>query len=318
MTLSDRHAMSTNVMPADFPKYKRYTTTYIAAVNWKIDHIALYQYLNIIKLANDPLIGVKRAQVRLNVPNGSILQVKYKDAYKIVHVRGYGTEDNASTGCFSNSTTVVMYVGKIIVLKVPSQGKIQITGCRTEDQVYQAIHSIWKGIQKIKVEHPEVAQIPEGEVPRVIYHSVMNNINMNLGFSINKRKVHEFLYQDTDFHIIPNDKKYAGVTAKLEVEGMQELPLMKHRFLEGKWYASKGSWTDYLSMLSPKDRKKEENTDRYQTFLIFHSGKVIQSGPRYELMGDVFHYFVSLMNSSRSKIEDLTIELSTKKRQPRP
>lgn len=302
------------ISPKDFSKYKRYTTTYIAAVNWKIDHIALFQYLNIVTLENDPLANVKRSQVKLNVPNGSILQVKYKDSYKIVHIRGYGMEDNASTGCFSNSTTIVMYVGKIIVLKVPSQGKIQITGCRSEEQVYQAIHAIWRGIQKIKVEHPEVAQIPEGEVPRVIYHAVMNNINMNLGFSINKRKVHEFLYQDTEFHIIPNDKKYAGVTAKLEVEGMKELPLVKHRFLNGKWYASNGTWTDYLSMLSPKDRKKEENMERYQTFLIFHSGKVIQSGPRYELMEDVFRYFINLMNANRGKIEDLTVELSTKKK----
>jgi TATA-box binding protein (TBP) (component of TFIID and TFIIIB) len=302
------------ISPDDFNLFQRYTTTYIAAVNWEIDHIALYQYLDIIKLKEDPLVGKKRFNIRLNAPSGSVLQVKYKDAYKIVHVRGYGITDDASTGCFSNSTTIVMYIGKIIVMKVPSRGKIQITGCRTENQVYQAVHAIWKGIQKIKQKHPEVAKIPEGEVPRVIYHSVMNNINMNLGFNVNKRKVHEFLYQRTEFHIIPNDKKYAGVTAKLEVEGLRELPLVKHRFLNGKWYVSKGSWIDYLAMLNPKDRKKEDNKDHYQTFLIFHSGKVIQTGPRYALMENVFRYFITLMNSNRCKIEDLTIELSTKKR----
>jgi hypothetical protein len=127
------------------------------------------------------------------------------------------------------------------------------------------------------------------------------------------RKVHEFLYQDTEFHIIPNDKKYAGVTAKLCVEGMKELPLVKHRYLNGKWYTSNGTWMDYLTMLSPKDRKKEENTERFQTFLIFHSGKVIQSGPRYELMGDVFNYFITLMNANRKRVEDLTTELGVKK-----
>ena len=313
-SVSDEARGNPAISPGDFKKYSRYTTTYIAAVNWKIDHICLYQYLPIIKLKKDPLLGVKRAKVKLNIPHGSILQVKYKDPYKIVHVRGYGTEDHASTGCFSNSVTVVMYVGKIIVLKVPAQGKIQITGCRSEDQVYTAIHAIWRGIEKIRETHPEVVQIPSGEVPYVIYHAVMNNINMNLGFNINKRKVHEFLYRDTEFHIIPNDKKYAGVTAKLEVEGLKELPLVKHRFLNGKWYASKSTWIDYLAMLPPKDRKKDENAERFQTFLIFHSGKVIQSGPRYELMEDIFRYFITLMNGNREKIEDLTTELSTKKR----
>lgn len=300
------------ISPNDFKTYNRYTTTYIAAVNWKIDYVSLYKYLPIVRLNSDPLIGKKRSQIKLNIPNGSILQVKYKDPYKIVNVRGYGTEDTASSGCFSNSLSVVMYVGKIIVLKVPTQGKIQITGCRKEEQVYRSIHAIWKAIESVRVEHPEVVQIPEGEVPRVIYNAVMNNINMNLGFNINKRRVHEFLYQDTEFHIIPNDKKYAGVTAKLEVEGMKELPLVKHRYLNGKWYSSQGSWLDYLTMLSSKDRKKEENTERYQTFLIFHSGKVIQSGPRYELMSDVFQYFIKLMNDNRSKIEDLTAELKKK------
>ncbi len=302
------------ISPNDFKKYQRYTTTYIAAVNWKIDYVGLFQYLPIVKLGNDPLMGNKRAHVKLNVPNGSILQVKYKDPFKIVHVRGYGKEDNASTGCFSNSLSVVMYVGKIIVLKLPPQGKIQITGCRQEKQVYTAIHAIWKGIEAVRVKHPEVVQIPEGENPKVIYHAVMNNINMNLGFNINKRKVHEFLYQDTDFHIIPNDKKYAGVTAKVEVEGMKELPLVRHRYLNGKWYASKAKWIDYISMLSPKDRKKEEITERYQTFLIFHSGKVIQSGPRYELMNDVFQYFITLINENRLRIEDLTEDVDRRAR----
>ncbi len=309
MTSIESVESTQSISPDDFKKYQRYTTTYIAAVNWKIDYTGLFRYLPIVKLKNDPLTGNKRAHVKLNVPNGSILQVKYKDPFKIVHVRGYGVEDNASTGCFSNSLSVVMYVGKIIVLKLPPQGKIQITGCRYEKQVYTAIHAIWKGIEAVRVKHPEVVQIPEGEHPKVIYHAVMNNINMNLGFNVNKRKVHEFLYQDTEFHIIPNDKKYAGVTAKVEVEGMKELPLVKHRYLNGKWYESKAKWIDYISMLSPKDRKKEETTERYQTFLIFHSGKVIQSGPRYELMNDVFQYFITLINKNRFRIEDLTEEI---------
>lgn len=303
------------VLPSSFSSYKRYTTTFIAAINWQIDHVGLFEHIAIFPLASDPLAGgIKRSKVKLNIPNGSILQVKYKDAFKKVHVRGYGEKDISSQICFSNSTSVVMHIDKLIVLKIPSKGKIQITGCRTENQVYQAVHAIWKAIQQIKVHHPDVAKIPDGEVPRAVFHSVMNNINMDLGFRINKRKVHEFLYQKTEFHIIPNDKKYAGVTAKLEVEGIEKLPLVKHRFLNGKWYASTTTWDDYLSTLSPKDRKKEETSIKYQTFLIFYSGKVIQSGPRYELMEDVFVYFVNLMNKHRKQIEDLTVEMVTRKK----
>ena len=303
------------ISPDDFEKYKRYTITHIAAVNWIIDHIALYQYVQFPKFKEDPLKGKKRSEVKLPKKyNGSILRIKYKDLYKVVHVRGYGIDDSTSEGCFSNSATVLMYMDKIIVLKIPSQGKIQITGCKSEEQVYRAIHAVWKHIQKIKKEHPEVSSIPEGEVPKVIFQTAMNNINLNLGFNINKKRVHEFLYKETEFHIIPNDAKYAGVTAKIEAEGIKELANVRHRFLNGRWYASKANWTDYLSMLTPKDRTKEEKTERYHTMLIFHSGKVIMSSPRYELMKDVFCYFVNLMLDNRAKIEDLTIEITAKKK----
>lgn len=303
------------IRPEDFEKYPRYTITHIAAVNWKIDHIALFQYVTFPVLKKDPLIGVKRTDVKLPESlNGSILQIKYKDLYKQVHVRGYGVDDVASVGCFSNSSTVLMYMDKIIVLKVPSQGKIQITGCKTEDQVYKVVHAIWNHIQHIKKDHPEVSSIPFGEVPKVIYQTAMNNINMYLGFNINKRKVHEFLYKDTEFHIIPNDSRYAGICGKLEVEGIKSLLNVRHRFINGRWYASKSTWTDYLCMLSPKDRAKEEKAERYHTFLIFHSGKVIMSSPRYELMPNVFYYFVDIMLKNRTRIEDCTIEIVANKK----
>jgi len=294
----------------DFNKYSRYTVTYVAAFNWSIDYISLFQHIRIPKLAKDPLQGVKKNNVKLNLPIGTVLRVKYKDVYKNVHVRGYGITEGE--GAFRNSATVVMYIGKIVVLKVPSSGKIHIAGCRTERQVYQAIHAIWNHIQHIRKVHPDIVKMAVGEMPKVIFSPVMNNISINMGFSINKKKVHEFLYKDTEFLVIPNDRKYAGVAAKLEVEGYKELPLVKHRFLDGKWYASNTNWTEYLSMLKPKDRIKEEKAERYHTFLIFFSGRVIQTGPRYELMEDVFKYFVSSINGNRPRIEDLNVEVSKK------
>lgn len=301
------------ICPEDFNKYQRYTTTYIAATNWTIDYISLFHHLPITELPDDPLKGVKRSQVKLSVPI-AILQIKYKDAYKIVHVRGYGIDDEASLGCFSNSASVVMYVGKIVVLKIPPQGKIQITGCRTESQVYKAVHAIWEGISSAAKEHPEILSLPAGELPKVIYHGVMNNISMNIGFNINKRKTHEYLYNHTEFHIIPNDKKYAGIAAKLVEDRMKDVPLVKHRLINGKWYESTASWNDYLAVLTAKDRQKEGKCERYQTFLIFHSGKVIQTGPRYCLMKDMFSYFVNLMNRNRNLLEDLTVEVAKKPR----
>jgi len=298
-----------------FKNFKRYTCTHVISANLQIDHIALFNYATFPELDKDPFIDTKRPNIRLSTKyNGSILQIKVKDLYKKVHVRGYGQNDPASMKCFNNSTTIVMYIDKIIVIKVPSKGKIQATGSTTENQIYQAIHHIWKHILKIKEEHPEIARIPYSNIPRVIFLTSMNNVSMNLGFKINKRKLFNFLYKETDFIVIPHEKKYAGIAAKLPVEGIKELPFIRHRYIRGQWYQSKANWTEYLSMLSPKDRAEEERSERYHTFLIFHSGKVIQSGPHWPLMPAVFKYFIELMMENRAIFEDLTIELTSKKK----
>jgi TATA-box binding protein (TBP) (component of TFIID and TFIIIB) len=311
MMTSKKPSVKTALEKFEFGNYPRYTTTFTPAINWKIDYVLLFEHLQLVDLPKTTFDNPKKSTIKLAVPEGSALSIKYKDQYKVVHSRG--TEALKSQNlCFSNSATVALYVDKIVVLKVPASGKIQITGCRTESQVYRTVRHIWNHLQKIRLTVPDVMKVPISEVPKVIFFPAMNNINVNLGFNINKKKVHEFLYKDTEFAVIPNDKKYAGITAKLEVEGLKERPLVRHRLKEGKWYTSTASYTDFLAMLSAKDRQKEEKKTKYHTFLIFHSGKVIQTGPRYDLMENVFYYFVNLMISNRDKIEDKTIEVARK------
>jgi hypothetical protein len=279
-----------NPQPFSFQSYSRYTTTFIAAMNWTIDHILLFEHISIPELKNNPFSS-KKNELLFPVPNGTVLRVKYKDITKKVHVRGYLPLGKEDEGCFRNSTTVVMFIDKVIVMKIPPTGKIQIAGCRNEDQVYKSVHAIWKHIQKIAKTHPGVIKIPERETPKIIFNPVMNNLSISIGFNINKKKIHEFLYRETEFFVIPNDAKYAGITAKLKVDNLKQLPMVMNRFINNRWYKSLVTWNDYLSILHPKDRVKEDKAIRYHTFLIFHSGRIIQSSPRYELMEQVYNMF---------------------------
>ncbi len=302
-------ALNRTGTPFQFDHYERYTITYVAAFNWEVDYVKLTYLIHIPTLAKDPFKGVKKkSKLRLDLPPGTILKIKYKDPFKVVHCRGYGKVDNE--GCFRNSATIVLYLDKLIVIKFPPSGKIQIAGCRNEKHAYMAIHALWKHILHIQKTYPDIIRLPEGEHPKVIFTEAMNNISIDVGFNINKKEAHIFLYQATDFMIIPNDTKYAGVTAKLDVGDYSDLPLVQHRYVQGKWYASTVNWIEYLTMLKPKDRIKEESKDKYHSFLIFSSGKVIQTGPRYELMKDAFNYFINAVITNREVIEDKNIQIS--------
>ena len=46
------------------------------------------------------------------------------------------------------------------------------------------------------------------------------------------------------------------------------------------------------------------NADRYNTFLVFHSGKVIMSGLTFEFMENIYNMFIDLMKEVQPQIEE--------------
>ena len=46
------------------------------------------------------------------------------------------------------------------------------------------------------------------------------------------------------------------------------------------------------------------DTERYNTFLVFHSGKVIMSGLTFEFMENIYNMFIDLMKEVQPEIEE--------------
>jgi hypothetical protein len=59
-----------------------------------------------------------------------------------------------------------------------------------------------------------------------------------------------------------------------------------------------------LDILSPKERDTKLQSERHNTFLVFHSGKVIMSGLTADFMREVYYYFLSIIRASFNKIEE--------------
>lgn len=286
------------------PPLKRYTITFTVATNWTINHILFFQEHQFANFSKDPLIEVKKNQHSLpNVPIGTILSLKYKDENGKVHFRGYG---NASESCFSNVTSAKIYVGKIVDVKIPSFGKIQITGCLDDPQAYKTIQTIWKSIQEIEKRKPGFVTLPPHEPPKAIYNPVMNNVSIHINFEINRKKLQTFLYryQGDNFLLPVKDERYAGTKIEAKINDISHIPIVQHRFLNGKWYSSLVSMNDFLALLTSKSRKEELMKKYQHVILMFHSGKFIYIAPRFELMPDFYRYFLGILQENRDKIEE--------------
>ena len=64
------------------------------------------------------------------------------------------------------------------------------------------------------------------------------------------------------------------------------------------WKGETVSYQEYLDVLSPEAREEKLNHTRYNTFLVFHSGKIIQSGMSSDFMKEDFYEFCDLINNA--------------------
>jgi hypothetical protein len=100
---------------------------------------------------------------------------------------------------------------------------------------------------------------------------------------------------------------YTGVNIKFQLT--KDLALMNIRKLtcnpvDGIWSSSMTTYSEHLDGLSEKARNAKLKNPRYNTFLVFHSGKVIMSGVSAEYMKDVYYDFREMISSSRDEIEE--------------
>ena len=74
-----------------------------------------------------------------------------------------------------------------------------------------------------------------------------------------------------------------------------DIKRLKYIEKNDSWEENWTKYNEYLNLLSAKDKKNKLKNTRYNTFLVFHSGKVIMSGLTSKFMKDTYYYFISIM-----------------------
>jgi len=289
------------------------TKTIIAITNFNIDIEKLY---NNLPLTNYNVYPKRRGRKRKGdtpkvpqkVDEMSIITVK--SGKKIRGVDLKNKKPSVKTACFfRNSITVVMCVDKkFINCKVSKNGKLQLTGCKSQEQAEKFVQYLWKHMNNLKDENGKliegVCKISD-EVPKTIFLTVMTNIGFNIGFPINREILDDYINKNTKYNsLFETSVGYTGINIKMPIKSSDDLRLKVMYLEEGIWKYTDIFYKNYLDTLPKKEKQREitKKEKRCNTFLVFHSGNIIYSSWDYSFMKDVYEEFTGILQGCKELI----------------
>lgn len=290
----------------DFENIKISTHVFVASIlNLEINLEQLFLDLPVHQV-DIPLRLKKKKDIEnylfnLNLKKGTYIRVQYVNKIRGLTSFKRGKKSIANKKYFRNAVTIVMMLeNKLINFKVPQQGKIQITGCKSENHAIECIQFFWKTLQELG----NTCYRWDSNELRVIIRMVLTNINFNCGFSINREKLDQYFNVHTKYNsLLELSVGYTGVNIKVPFEH-RNTSITTMVFIDDTWTKDTILYNDYLELLPEKERTKEIRKKRKNTFLVFHSGTVIMSGMSPEYMRETYNEFRSIITKSRPIIEE--------------
>ena len=215
--------------------------------------------------------------------------------------------NQTSKKSFRNALNVIyeMHHAKHVNFKVSKNGKFQLTGCKDERYALLCVADL---LSKVMEKCPEavLSPIPPAGV-LISLQTVMSNLDFHVGFTVNRQKLDHLVNQTTPYYsLLETSFGYTGVNIKLPVpDGWWD---NKTPCFHWKWKEEQHILTytplPLLRILSPEALARYKRKGRFNTFLVFHSGKVIMSGMFPETMRPHYDEFVGLVQRFRDDIRE--------------
>lgn len=287
------------------------TTTVIVPTNLSFQLQWLYDQCTVIPRALTCRSTREMNKILESTPVkvGSLTLVQYKDQLK-----GFKPKKQRSR-YFRNALSLVMYVGKLVTIKIPSQGKIQITGCTSEEHTRACIDSIWNMVSSHEQGPNTYTLINEknpvlGDSRHFVYiiDVVMTNKVFKLGFLVNRQNLDQYINLQTEYtSLLETSFGYTGVNIKAPFKVDPCDSIFKRVVYDvdtQKWNIDALTYSDYTSMQPTRHRNKSYRN----TFLVFQSGTAIMSGMTLEYMKNAYDHFMTIIKDCKPFIEELIIE----------
>ena len=297
----------------DFDTIKVSTKTFIVRTNVTFDIGKLFDFL---PTTNYIVIPKKRGRKKKSekvdpnkgIPTGSIITLEYVDKLRGVDLKKKNkksTEKKKRGNYFRNSVTVVMIIDdKKINFKVSRNGKFQMTGCKFDEHAEKCVGFIWKyvkdteGIYEFEKEETKL---------KAIFVPAMRNIDFALNFKVDREKLDTYFNNETEhYSLLETSFGYTGVNIKFPLtKPITELDLKQLRWSKKGWKQIEDvNYKDYLLLLPEKERDKKLKKKRFNTFLVFHSGKVILSSLEASYSRDAYYEFLDIIRDCYDIIKE--------------
>lgn len=314
MTMESTSQNESKLNFSNFDDIKVSTKTFTATTNLCIDLEKLYGFLPITPYTVVPKRRGRKPKGEVVDPNkhiksGSIITVKKRsDEVLGVVLKKSNSKSRSSDKKekgkqhFRNSITIVMVLDKHINFKISRNGTFQMTGCKTHEHAELCVEYIWSYIK----DNTDLYQFSRGDALEVLYIPCMRNIDFSLGFVVDREKLTKYIKNQCEFHcLLETLFGYTGVNIKIPIDvDINRMTIKKKAFVDGEWSAHWTEYREYLDMLKPKDRNIKINKSRYNTFLVFQSGKCIMSGLKKDYMKDVYSFFLNVIRNAYDQIEE--------------
>jgi hypothetical protein len=160
---------------------------------------------------------------------------------------------------------------------------------------------------------PNIAGIHQRvEALPITFQTVMTNVDFNTGFTINREKLDQLMNDTTSFYsLLETSFGYTGVNIKFPLPKewwkVLEVPrVLIHWDDKDKEYpvVERCEKVVYDTVLQPSDRQRLAVKNKFNTFLVFHSGNVIMSGMSPQLMTPDYANFCKLLEQWAPEIKE--------------
>jgi len=278
------------------------TRTFIVMTNMTVNISALFKFFPLTKYIVIPKKRGRKKKNKIEDPNKNIKDGSIITLELAREIRGVSLKNKKKNGeigdFFRNSLTVVMFVeGKKLNFKISQNGKFQITGCKTEVQAEKCIKYIWAYIK----DAPDLYKLASSKYLKATFIPAMRNILFNLNFKVNTEKLSQF-FNSNSYKSLLETGSYTGVNIKFPInQAMTDLKLKQiiYKVQKSVWCKPiQVPYEYYLKTLKQKEIEKKLEKKRYNTFLVFHSGKVIMSSICAEFARDTYYLFTNLIREN--------------------
>jgi TATA-box binding protein (TBP) (component of TFIID and TFIIIB) len=287
------------------------TKTMIGSSNLKIDLDKFFNYMPITDYTPTEKKRGRKRRIQIitkknNIPFGSIICLQRRKEIRGTSLK----EKKEKQSFFLHSVSLVMFLDddKIINTKVSSNGKFQVTGCKSDEHFIQTITNIYNIMvetencigEKIFTFTPDTLN-KETDKLSIIYNTVMQNMYFNVGFYISREKLDYFINNYTNYKSIYEGSILTSVNIKVESEDVNS-DFNQFIYENNQLNYNIIPYEKYYDTLDQKEKKKKKKK-KYHTFLVFASGKIIMvsKGPQME---KIYNEVINLLLANRKYFED--------------